>query len=197
MLSVGAFGLNFGWALMVTWLPKYLQNVRHLNDHDANFYVTVALACGMIGILFGGWWCDALTRWFGPRWGRRLPIVIGGLVAVLADLLCPALPSAIGVVIACGFVAFASDSANPAIWSLAQDMGRSNVAATLAWSNMWGNFGAAAVAKVVPLVLASRMHRADWSEVFWMCASGFLVFAGCALFVDSTKPLTDPDEVSS
>lgn len=195
-LSLGAFGLNFGWALLVTWLPDYLQTVRHLNSHDANFYVTLALACGMLGVLFGGWWCDALTRWFGPLWGRRLPIIIGALIAVLADLLCPTLPSPIGVVIACGVVAFATDSANPAVWSLAQDIGRNNVAATLAWSNMWGNFGAAAVAQVVPLVLASRMHRADWGEIFWMCAAGFVVFATCALFIDSTKALANREKTS-
>ncbi|MEP6670400.1 MAG: MFS transporter [Chthoniobacter sp.] len=189
LLSLGAIGLNFGWALLVTWLPKYLQTVRGLNEKDANFYVTVALACGMAGVLFGGWWCDALTRWFGPRWGRRLPLIIGGLVGALAYLVCPVLHSATGVVIACGLVAFATDSANPAIWTLAQDMGRSHVAATLAWSNMWGNLGASAVAKTIPLALASSMHRADWSEVFWMCAGGFILLSTTALFVDSTRPL--------
>ncbi|EDY21827.1 major facilitator superfamily MFS_1 [Chthoniobacter flavus Ellin428] len=192
LLSLGAIGLNFGWALLVTWLPKYLQSVRGLDEEDANFSVTIVLACGVAGVLFGGWWCDALSRWFGSRWGRRLPIIIGGLIGTAAYLVCPSLHSARGVIIACGLVAFATDSANPAIWTLSQDIGRGHVAATLAWSNMWGNLGASAVAKTIPLALASTMHRADWSEVFWMCAASFLIFAGCALFIDSTKPLANP-----
>lgn len=191
LLSLGAFGLNFGWALLVTWLPRYLQSVRGLGEADASFYTTIALACGMAGVLFGGWWCDALTRWFGPRWGRRLPILIGGLVGALAYLACPKLGSVTGIVVACGIVAFATDSANPAIWTLAQDIGRDHVGATLAWSNMWGNFGAAAVALCTPLIFASRLHQADWSEVFWICAGAFVVFAVTVLFVDSTQPLTD------
>lgn len=189
LLSLGAVGLNFGWALLVTWLPKYLKNVRGLSEEDANFAVTIALACGMAGVLFGGWWCDALTRWFGPRWGRRLPILIGGLVGASAYLICPSLKTAHGVIIACGLVAFATDSANPSIWSLSQDIGRNHVAATLAWSNMWGNLGASAVAKTIPLALASTFHRADWREVFWMCAASFIVFAASALFIDSTQAL--------
>lgn len=189
LLSLGAVGLNFGWALLVTWLPKYLKSVRGLGEEDANFAVTIALTCGVAGVLFGGWWCDALTRWFGARWGRRLPILIGGTMGAAAYLVCPALQTAQGVIIACGLVAFATDSANPAIWSLSQDIGRHHVAATLAWSNMWGNLGASAIAKAIPLALASTLHHADWSEVFWMCAGSFLVFAASALFIDSTKML--------
>lgn len=191
LLSLGAIGMNFGWALLITWLPKYLQQVRGLGESTANLYVTIALLCGMSGMLFGGWWCDALTRWFGQRWGRRLPLMIGGSVGALAYVLCPTLDGAIGVAVACGVVAFATDSAGPAIWAISQDIGRNHVAATMAWSNMWGNLGAAAVAKWIPLALASAMHRPDWSEVFWMCAGGFVVLAVVPLFVDCTKPLTD------
>jgi ACS family glucarate transporter-like MFS transporter len=196
LLSAGAIGLNFGWALLVTWLAKYLQSVRGLTEKDASLYVTIALSCGMLGVLFGGWWCDALTRWFGPRWGRRLPILIGGSIAATAYLVCPLLHSALGTTIACGLVAFASDSANPAIWSLSQDIGRTHVAATLAWSNMWGNLAAWALAKTIPLALASRFHHGDWSEVFWMCAAGFAVFAICSLFIDSTKPLENGEKTA-
>jgi len=95
----------------------------------------------------------------------------------------------VGNVLACGIVAFATDSAGPAIWAISQDIGRAHTAATMPWSNMWGNLGASAVAKWIPLALASPLHRADWSEVFWMCASGFIVLAIVILFVDSTRPL--------
>ncbi len=193
LLSLAGIGMNFGWALLVTWLPKYLQQVRGLSEKEANFYVTIALSCGMLGVLFGGWWCDALTRWFGPRWGRRLPVVIGGSISALAYLLSPTLDSALAVTMACGLVAFSTDSAGPAIWAFSQDIGRHHVASTMAWSNMWGNLGASAVARWIPLALASSWHYADWSEVFWMCAGGFVVLATAILLVDSTRPLIARD----
>lgn len=187
--------MNFGWALLVTWMPRYLQQVRGLAEADANRYVTFALAVGMTGMLFGGWWCDTLTRWCGQRWGRRLPVVIGGCSCAVLYLCCPLCASPLAVAAACATVAFASDSTGPAIWALSQDIGRQHVAAAMAWSNMWGNFGAAAVALCIPHALASSMHRADWREVFWMCAAGFLLLAIAILFVDSTRPLPDAQDV--
>jgi ACS family glucarate transporter-like MFS transporter len=191
-LNLSSAGQNFGWALLVTWLPKYLQSARGLNDADANRYTTIALSCGIAGIMFGGWWCDALTRWFGRVWGRRLPMIIGSAVGALAYLVFPHLPSVSAVVIAAGLVAFSTDSAGPATWTLGQDIGRNHVGATLAWSNMWGNLGAAAVARSIPLLLVSNWHRADWSDIFWLCAAAFVVAGFSILGVDSTKPLTEP-----
>ncbi len=191
LLNLGSIGMNIGWAFLITWLPTYLHEVRGLNQVTASRYVSIALACSLVGMLFGGWWCDLLTRRFGRRWGRRLPFLFGGAVAAGAYLLCPVLGSPLAVSVACGFVSFATDSVIPAVWAMAQDIGGTHVASTLAWSNMWGNLGASAVAKVIPLLLASTFHFADWREVFWMCAAGFLVLAASALLIDSTRPLGD------
>ena len=191
ILNIGAIGMNLGWAFLITWLPSYLHEVRGLDKVEAGRYVTVALAFGMSGMLFGGWWSDTLTRWCGPRWGRRLPAVIGSIVAIVAYLSCPLLPSPLAVAVACGIVAFASDSITPTMWTLTQDIGRNHVAATMAWNNMWGNLGASVVAKLIPLALASAFHWSDWREVFWLCAGGFALLGVCVLFVDGTRPLDE------
>jgi sugar phosphate permease len=193
MLNLASFGANFGWAYIVTWLQGYLTEVRGLDSVTAGRYVSMALIGGMAGILFGGWWCDALTRWFGPKWGRRLPLIVGSAISATAYLMCPSLGSAGAVAVAAGVVAFAADSLNPAVWALAQDIGGNHVAATLAWSNMWGNLGASAISKLIPMVLASSFHWADRREIFWICASGFVVLCISAFFVDSTQRLPDPD----
>lgn len=189
LLNLASAGMNIGWAFLITWLPTYLQEVRKLDQVTASRYVSIALTCSLAGMLFGGWWCDLLTRRFGQRWGRRLPFLFGGAIAALTYLICPFLPSALAVAVACGVVAFATDSVVPAVWALAQDIGKTHVASTLAWSNMWGNFGASAVAKIIPLLIVSRWHHADWSEVFILCALGFVVLGTAASMIDSTKPL--------
>lgn len=189
LLNLGSLGMNIGWAFLITWLPTYLHEVRGLDNVSAGRYVSISLACGLMGMLFGGWWCDMLTRRFGARWGRRLPFLFGGAIAAAAYLVCPSLGSEQAIAVACGIVAFATDSVLPAVWALAQDIGKHHVASTLAWSNMWGNFGASAVAKIIPLVLASRFHQADWREVFWLCAAGFVLLGGSSFFIDSTQPL--------
>lgn len=190
-LNLGTIGMNIGWAFLITWLPTYLHEVRGLDQVTASGYVSIALACSLGGMVFGGWFCDLLTRRLGQRLGRRLPFIFGGGLAAGAYLLCPHLGSPLAVTIACGVVAFATDSVIPAVWALAQDIGGSHVASTLAWSNMWGNFGASAVAKLIPLIIGSSLHRSDWREVFWMCAAGFVVLGVSSLFIDSTRTLAD------
>lgn len=188
-LSLGGLGMNLGWAFLVTWLPNYLTEVRGVDAATAGRDVSIALGCGLAGMLFGGWWCDALTRRFGARWGRRLPFLIGGAVAALLYLACPLLPSAAWVAAVCAVVAFAADSMVPPTWALGQDIGQEYVAATLAWTNMWGNLGASLIAKVIPTVRKSQFRFDDWREVFWLCAAGFVLLAVCLCFVDSEQKL--------
>lgn len=190
-LNLGTIGMNIGWAFLITWLPTYLQEVRGLDSVTASRYISIALACSLGGVLFGGWWCDVLTRRFGRTWGRRLPFLTGSSVAAAAYLLCPLLGTPLAVAAACGLVAFATDSMVPAVWALAQDIGGTHVASTLAWTNMWGNFGASAVAKLIPFILGTSLHYRDWREIFWMCAGGFVLLGTAAMLVDSAKPLTD------
>jgi len=189
LLSLGSLGLNFGWAFLITWLPAYLQEVRGLDQVTASRYVSIALATSMVGMLFGGWWCDMLTRRYGQRWGRRLPFIIGGATAAICYIICPLLPSALTVAAACSLVAFAADSVMPAIWAIGQDIGNTHVASTMAWANMWGNFGASAVAKLIPFILATSIHQKDWQEIFYFCAAGFVVLALSSFFIDSTRTL--------
>jgi MFS family permease len=193
MLSLVSFGGNFGWAFLITWLQGYLVEVRGLDAVTAGRYVTFSLIAGMAGMLFGGWWCDALTRWFGAKWGRRLPFIVSSAMAIAAYLVCPSLGSPVAVAVAAGIVAFATDSMNPAVWALGQDIGGNHVGATLAWNNMWGNLGASAISKLIPLVLASSFHWSDRREIFWICAGGFAVVGVAIFFVDSTQRLGDPD----
>ena len=124
----------------------------------ASRYVSIALACSLVGMLFGGWWCDLLTRRFGQALGTATSVPIWRRCRCGAYLLCPALGSPLAVAVASGVVSFATDSVVPAVWALAQDIGGTHVASTLAWSNMWGNLGASAVAKVIPVLLASSFH---------------------------------------
>src|SRR4029077_8584258 len=135
-MNLGAVGLNVGWAFLITWLPTYLQDVHKLDRVTASRYVSIALAFSLGGMLFGGWWCDMLTRRFGQRWGRRLPFLTGMAVCIVEYLLCRLFASPVAVAMACSVVAFASDSVGAAVWATSQVIVVRYVAATMAWTNM-------------------------------------------------------------
>jgi nitrate/nitrite transporter NarK len=72
---------------------------------------------------------------------------------------------------------------------MVQDIGGGRVASTMAWVNMWGNLGASLIAKVIPILIASRWHCADWRETCFLCALGFLTLGLSALAVDAERRL--------
>jgi sugar phosphate permease len=176
--------MNVGWAFLVTWLPTYLAEVRGVEAVEGGRMVTLVLACGMVGMLVGGPLCDWTTARLGPRWGRVVPIVIGCLLAGSAYLGCLVVDTAPAVVGCCALVSFATDLGNPAIWACMQDVGGRSVGTVAGWANMWGNFGAAAAAKLLPWVLATLDTNHDWQEVFLVCAAAYAVAIVAACGID-------------
>jgi ACS family glucarate transporter-like MFS transporter len=198
MLNLASFASNVGWAFLVTWFPKYLDEVHHLGSVRANKYVTVLLAVGMMGMFFGGWLTDTASRRFGLRWGRRMPILLCASVASVTYLACLRMSGAVPVVAACCVVAFMTDSMVPPVWAFGQDVGGRFTAAAIAWSNAWGNLGAAFFARVLPWVQKTYDPGHTYHAAFYLCAGGFAVMALASLGLDSTKPLqsASPSDIS-
>jgi ACS family glucarate transporter-like MFS transporter len=187
IFNLGAIGMNLGWAFLITWLPTYLREVRGMDSAVSLRYISWALAFGMTGMLFGGWFGDKCVSLYGTLWGRRIPILSGSILAATCYLAAPLLSTPEWTIATCGMVAFASDSITPSIWGMVQDIGGKKSASTMAWVNMWGNLGASVVAKVIPLFLASRWHQQNWADIFILCATGFAVLGVSALAVDTRQ----------
>ncbi len=184
--------VNVGWAFLVTWLPTYLSDVRHVEAVEGGRMVTIVLACGMLGMLAGGPLCDWTTGRLGPRWGRVVPVIAGCVLAGSAYLGCLVATSAWGVVACCAIVSFASDLGVPAIWAFTQDVGGRSVGTVAGWANMWGNFGASAAAKLLPWVLTTLDANQDWREVFIVCAAAYAVAIVAVLGMDP-RDVVDKD----
>jgi MFS family permease len=190
--SIAQVAVNLGWAFLITWLPTYLSEARGVEAVEGGRMATVVLACGMVGMLCGGAYCDWTTRLLGPRWGRIAPVVTGSTLAGLAYLACPWAPTAWTVVAFCGAVSFGTDLGNAAFWAFMQDVGGRNVGTVAGWANMWGNFGASAAAKLLPWVLAHHDANKDWHEVFLVCAASYLVAILAALGMNALDRVEEP-----
>ncbi len=182
------FGVNLGWAFLVTLLPTYLNDVFRTPLGEVGQMQSVALTIGILGMIFGGVFTDVMRKKLGPKLGRSVPIAVTLSMCSVAFLLVPTLPSAWAVVIALGVMAFFVDMHNPSIWSFAQDVGGKNVGAALGWGNMWGNLGAA----VSAVVLNKIQLAAGWNAAFVCCAIAFGCSALCGLMLDATKPVDEP-----
>ena len=183
------FGINFGWAFLVSWLPTYLKDIKQVDPKTGGLMSTIILTCGIVGMLLGGPMADLAARKLGRRRGRSLPLVACYTVGVLAYLSCLKLESAWAFVAAASIVAFVVDMSVPAIWAYMQDVGGKNTAAVFGWGNMWGNFGAGVTILLVPTVLENWDTNGDWSEAFLLFSAGFLVAGLAALGINADKKI--------
>ena len=46
---------NIGWAFLVTLMPTYLITVTKMSEITAGKMATLALLCGIVGMMIGGW----------------------------------------------------------------------------------------------------------------------------------------------
>lgn len=199
---ISQLGTNIGWLFLVTWLPRYLDEVHKVPVLERGVMSSLPIFAGMIGMLAGGPWTDQLaTRW-GLRWSRAVPIASSRLMAMTGYGLCllantgvfdsfgPRAPVYV-VIAGLAIVAIATDLGVAAAWAYAQDVGGRHTAAVLGWANMWGNLGAAVAPLLYNQILGEKPTLAAWSFTFAFCAGAFFLAAIAGWFMDSSRPLED------
>ncbi len=186
--SFSQFAINVGWAFLITWLPSYLSDSHGVAAVTGATMVTLVLASGMPGQLIGGLLGDRAVLAIGLRWGRVLVPSIALAIAGCAYITCLSLSSVWLIVACCAVVSIMTDIANPSTWAFMQDVGGRSTAAVFGWANMWGNFGAASSAILVPYLM-------KWGEasgrgqdlVFIVCGSAFFAASILTLGMNATQ----------
>ncbi len=194
LTSISQFTTNYAWVFLVTFLPRYLDEVHHVPIEQRGFLTAFPITVGWIGMLMGGPLTDRMTRRFGIRWGRALPMGLTRFMAMLGYLICMfdvlwASESAISspwiAVAALSLVAFATDLGVPAVWAFQQDVAGRFVGSALGWGNMWGNFGAGVASNTLMLLVVYY----GWEGMFGVAAGAFLLSGITALGIDARVPL--------
>jgi sugar phosphate permease len=192
MNCAAQFFTNFGWVLLLTWLPRYLDDVHHVPVEERGLMAGIPVFVGIAGMLMGGWLTDRTTLAFGLRWGRSAVLAGSRFVAMAAFLACLVISTPWGITAALALVAFFTDLGTPSMWAYAQDVGGRHVASVLGWGNMWGNIGAA----LSPIVLNRVVAQWGWDVAFCCCAGAFLLSGLTSLGVDARSKVASEDEAN-
>jgi MFS family permease len=201
--SLTQFFTNIGWLFVVTWLPRYLENVHKVPLKEQALMTAVPTLAGIAGMLWGGWWTDMAARRFGLKWGRCLPIMVTRLTAAGGYGICLAfgllyfpdpnsrwLPWM--VVVGLSIATFSADLGVPAMWAYSQDVGGKYTASVMGWANMHGNFGAAVAPLMYNAILGETPTLSQWNTLFAFCAAVFALSCFTGMVVDGTKPIRNP-----
>jgi len=81
-ICIGQFAGNSTLVFFLTWFPTYLATERHMDWLKIGFFAILPFVAASVGVLFGGWWSDhMLRRGLSPNVARKLPIILGLLLA--------------------------------------------------------------------------------------------------------------------
>lgn len=191
LMSFVQFASNFGWAFLVTLLPRYLTDVHHVSKQSQSVMQSVSLGAGIFGLLLGGWLTDWATRRFGLRWGRSVLLVASRLFAAGAFIGLLYSRDAVQATVCLAVVGFATDLGIGAVWAYGQDVGGRYAGSVLGWGNMWGNIGAALSPILLGTIAESLMDdpARGWQFAFISCTVIQFIAAAAAFGVTADKPL--------
>ena len=85
LLTASYFCMNYVFYIFFNWFFIYLVDVREFGILEGGFYAAAPWMVGGVAASVGGLWCDRLCKRVGPRWGCRVPGIVG--LSLVAGLL--------------------------------------------------------------------------------------------------------------
>ncbi len=182
LMMVQYFGSNFTFFFSLTWLYPFVKQTYQLDAVNAGFYAMIPLLAGAVGNVLSGWLVDCLYR---QGWGvnsRRLPAIIGFLLAAVGMVMSINQPTAVGAIFWLSLAIFGADMTLSPSWSFCIDIGGRHAGAVSGTMNMAGNLGSA----ITALAFTYLPDSSKGNVAFFYTAAGLsLVAIACWL---STRP---------
>ena len=147
------FASNFTFFFCLTWLFPYLQRTYELQATQAGLLASAPLFGGAIGNWVGGAAVDGLYRQGRFTLSRRLPAVIGFLLAASGLLGSLAADGMYAKVLLLTVAVFGADMTLPPSWAFCIDIGGANAGVVSGTMNMAGNVGSFVTSLAFPYLL--------------------------------------------
>ena len=193
LLWLQYFCLSFPWYFYITFLPKYLQEHRHLSEKDASYYAVFPLLFGGIGAMLSGSVLGPfLIKSLGSvSLGRRTLAVAGFLGACGFLILCVQMQNPLYAMLAMGMASFCNDLSMPGSWNSCMDIGGKNAGTVSGSMNMMGNLAGFAAPSIAGYILQN--YNRDYDMFLYLMAGVYLIGALVWPFIDPVTPLRADD----
>lgn len=148
------FASNFTFFFCLTWLLPHLKSQYELELINAGFYASVPLIFGAFGNWFSGWLVDRIYS--AGRWtlSRRIPAIIGFMLAAIGLIGSIYMDTIEGAVFFLSIAIFGADMTLSPSWAFCIDIGKKNAGTVSGTMNMAGNIGAFITALAFPYLQA-------------------------------------------
>jgi len=130
-----------GVFFFISWLPKYLQNGRHITENELAYSAALPFLLAAFGCWLGGFVSDWLIKKIGINWGRKIVPIVGlslsGAVMLVSVF---TKDNSVAVVFLALGLAF-MDVTAPVSWAIATDIGGTASGAVTGAMNAVGLLG--------------------------------------------------------
>jgi ACS family glucarate transporter-like MFS transporter len=146
------FAGNFTFYICISWMHPYLLERYGLSQSEAARYAMVPLLCGAAANWAAGLIVDALYKSRYRAWSRRIPGMIGFVLAASGVLWAAMAATAASAILGFAVATFGVEMTISPSWSFCLDIGGRHSGTISAAMNMAGNFGGVASTNAFPLL---------------------------------------------
>ncbi|GHC62403.1 MFS transporter [Roseibacillus persicicus] len=150
LAMVQYFCSNFTFFFCLGWLFPYVKETYNLTAANAGLVAAVPLLGGAVGNCFSGWLVDRIYSGKRPELSRRVPAVVGFLLAALGLLVSVHMETVGPAIFFLTIAVFGADMTLSPSWSYCVDIGGRHAGAYSGTMNMAGNIGSFATALAFP-----------------------------------------------
>ena len=148
------FASNFTFFFCLTWLYPHLLTTYSLDPIEAGIYSSAPLLVGALGNWFSGWWVDKIYKRGQWTRSRKLPAMVGFMLAALGLMGGIYIEQILPAVIFLSIAIFGADMTLSPSWTVCIDIGRKSSGLVSGTMNMAGNLGAFLTALAFPYLQA-------------------------------------------
>jgi ACS family glucarate transporter-like MFS transporter len=185
LLATSYFCMNYVFYIFFNWFFIYLVDVRGFEILKGGTFAAAPWMVGAVAASVGGIWCDRLCKRIGPRWGCRIPGMVGlSLSAGLLFLGATAKNPYLAVV----FLAFSfgcTQLTEGAFWAAAIFISGKHASAATGVMNTGGNVVGGIGALLVPVTAEAF----GWVPALATGSVFALTGVGLWLFVRADRPM--------
>ena len=185
LLTASYFCMNYVFYIFFNWFFIYLIDVRQFEILEGGYFAAAPWIVGALAASVGGLWCDRLCKRIGPRWGCRIPGIVGlSLVAGLLFLGATAKNPYLAVVLLS--LSFGcTQLTEGAYWAASISVSGKHASAAAGVLNTGGNVVGGIGALLVPITAEAF----GWVPALATGSVFAIIGVGLWLFVRADKPL--------
>ena len=142
LAMVQYIGSNFTFYFTLTWMFPYLKEALKGSGTSASFWAMAPLLGGAVGNWVSGLLVDRLYKTGNLKLSRRLPAIIGFVLAAFGVIAMTQAGSDMSKVLFLTLAIFGADMTLSPSWAFCIDIGKENAGAVSGTMNMAGNLGA-------------------------------------------------------